>query len=105
MEQRKMIDVPIGTTVKSSVRAPIDGVYEFGEHLTTSDCKPTGDQASLYKFRGELLPPCLKCGRRGVWKLTEYKFEIPPDRNKTDWVLENVRGDRADVSYPSGTKR
>lgn len=105
MEQRKMIDVPIGTTVKSSLRAPIDGVYEFVEHLATTDCKPAGDQASLYKFRGELLPPCQKCGKRGVWKLTEYKFDIPQDRDNTEWVVKTVRGDRADVSYPSGTKR
>ena len=105
MEQRKMIDIPIGTTVKSSVRAPIDGVYEFAEHLVKSGCKPAGKQTKLYKFRGELLPPCQKCGKRGTWKLVEYKFDIPPERNKTDWVLKEVRGDRADVAYPSGAKK
>jgi hypothetical protein len=105
MEQRKMIDIPLGTTVRSSLRAPIDGVYEFGEHLVASDCKPAGEQASLYKFRGELLPPCPKCGKRGVWKLAEYKFEIPPNRDRTEWVLKTVRGDRPDVDYPSGAKK
>ena len=44
MEQRKMIDIPIGTTVRSAVRAPIDGDYEFVEHLAPSDCKPSGEQ-------------------------------------------------------------
>ena len=105
MEQRKMIDVPIGTEVRSSLRAPIDGVYKFEEHLIKSKCKPAGKQATLYKFRGELMPPCQKCGKRGLWKLAEYKFEIPPDRNNTEWVLKNVRGDRADVAYPAGKKK
>ena len=103
MEQRKMIDVPIGTTVRSSVRAPIDGDYEFVEHLVPSDCKPSGGDTKIYRMRGELLPPCKACGKRGIWKLAESKLEIAKDN--TPYVLEKVRGDRPDVSYPSGTKR
>ena len=103
MEQRKMIDIPVGTTVRSSVRAPIDGDYEFVEHIARSSCKPSGKKAKIYRGRGELLPLCRACGKRGVWKLTESKFEITKDN--TPFVMKNVRGDRPDVTYPSGTKK
>lgn len=105
MEQRKMIDIPVGTTVRSNVRAPIDGQYEFVEHVTPSDCSPSGDDRVVYRGRGELLPTCKLCGKRGIWKLEESRFEIPPEQNKTEYVLKEVRGDRPDVAYPSGTKR
>ncbi len=105
MQQRKMIDIPLGTTVRSSNRAPIDGDYEFVEHIASSDCSPSAEERKLYLFRGELLPPCKRCGKRGIWKLTEYRFEIPPEMDKTQFVLKEVRGDRPDVTYPSGTKR
>ena len=105
MQQRKMIDIPIGTEVRTAFRAPIDGDYEFVKHVASSTCKPTAKQSKVYNFRGELLPTCPKCGKRAIWKLIEYKFEVPHDRNKTDYVLEIVRGDRPDVAYPAGTKR
>jgi hypothetical protein len=105
MEQRKMIDIPIGTTVRSSSRSPIDGVYEFVEHVASSDCKPSGADVSLYLHRGELMPFCKKCGKRGIWKLTESKFEIKPEEDHTEYALKVVRGDRPDIPYPSGTKR
>jgi hypothetical protein len=105
MEQRKMIDIPVGTTVRSNVRAPIDGDYEFAEHVKTSDCKPSAKDAVIYKGRGQLLPLCPSCGKRGIWKLKESKFDIPPDKNNTEFVLREVRGDRPDVPYPSGAKK
>jgi NAD-dependent SIR2 family protein deacetylase len=105
MQQRKMIDIPLGTEVRTALRAPIDGDYQFVQHITASKCKPSAKESRVYKFRGELLPPCPKCGKRAVWKLVEYKFEIPPDRNKTAYILKVVRGDRPDVAYPSGTKK
>jgi hypothetical protein len=105
MQQRKMIDIPLGTEVRTAIRAPIDGDYEFVQHIATSKCKPSAKESRVYKFRGELLPPCPKCAKRAVWKLVEYKFEIPPERNKTEYVLKVVRGDRPNVPYPSGTKR
>lgn len=105
MEQRRMIDVPIGQTVRSAARAPIDGDYEFVEHLVSTDCKPSGAEATAYLMRGELMPRCKLCGKRGIWKLTESKFEISPERDNTPYVLEVVRGDRPDVPYPGGAKR
>jgi len=105
MEQRKMIDVPVGTAVRSSNRAPIDGDYELVEHIAPSDCSPSGDERVAYFGRGELLPPCKRCGKRGVWKLKETKFMITPEQDQTEYVLKEVRGDRPDVSYPSGMKR
>ena len=105
MEQRKMIDIPVGTTVRSNVRAPIDGDYEFVEHVAPSKCKPTKAERSVYRGRGELLPTCKRCGKRGVWKLTGSRFDIPPERNNTEFVVREVRGDRPDIAYPSGTKR
>jgi hypothetical protein len=105
MEQRKMIDVPVGTTVRSNVRAPIDGDYEFVEHIAPSDCSPSANDRVVYKGRGQLLPTCKGCGKRGVWKLKESKFDIPPEQNRTEYVLKEVRGDRPDVAYPSGTKK
>ena len=105
MQQRKMIDIPLGTEVRTALRAPIDGDYEFVKHLVDSKCKPLAKESKVYRFRGELLPRCPKCSQRAVWKLVEYKFEVPPDRNRTPYVLKVVRGDRPDVAYPSGTKR
>lgn len=105
MEQRKMIDIPVGTTVRSSARAPTDGDYEFVEHVAPSDCSPSGEESVVYRGRGELLPTCNHCGKRGVWKLKETRFDIPPEQDKTGFVLKEVRGDRPDVAYPSGTKR
>ena len=105
MEQRKMIEIPIGTTVRSNVRAPIDGDYEFVEHIHASGCSPSGEGLKVYKGRGQLLPTCPSCGKRAVWKLTGSRFDIPPDEDHTEYVLREVRGDRPDVSYPSGTKQ
>ncbi len=105
MEQRKMIDIPVGTTVRSNVRAPIDGDYAFVEHVAASDCRPSAGESSVYRGRGELLPTCKLCGKRGIWKLTESRFDIPAEQNHTEFVLREVRGDRPDVSYPAGTKQ
>ena len=105
MQQRKMIDIPLGTEVRTALRAPIDGDYEFVKHIVDSSCKPAAKEKKVYRFRGELLPRCPKCSKRAVWKLVEYKFDIIPERNKTDYVLKVVRGDRPGVPYPSGTKR
>jgi hypothetical protein len=105
MQQRKMIDIPLGTEVRTAIRAPIDGDYQFVQHVAASKCKLSAKESRVYKFRGELLPPCPKCGKRSVWKLVEYKFEIPPERNKTEYILKVVRGDRPNVPYPSGTKK
>jgi len=105
MAEKHMYDVPLGTVAKSSYRAPIDGNYEFVEHHTSSNCKPTRDKAKVYRMRGELMPACLACGKRGSWKLVEYKFDIPPEKNATEYVVSVVRGDRPDVAYPSGTKK
>lgn len=106
MEQRKMIDIPIGTKVKTSFRAPIDGDYELVEHNhPTDDCKATSGQFIVYRGRGELLPSCPVCGLRGIWELMESRFDISPERDNTPFVLKQVRGDRPNVTYPSGTKR
>jgi hypothetical protein len=105
MEQRHMVDIPIGTTARSSGRAPVDGDYEFVEHIAASDCKPTGDDTKIHLGRGEMIPRCKKCGKRGIWKLAEISFDIPPEKNVTDWVVKTVRGDRADVTYPAGKKK
>ena len=104
MQQRKMIDIPVGTQVRSSFRAPIDGDYEFLEHVKPSDCQPSGEQAKVFRFRGELMPICKLCGRRSIWSLVQSKFDIPPDRDQTSYVLNEVRGDRPDIDYPSGNK-
>ena len=105
MQQRKMIDIPIGTEVRTANRAPIDGDYELVHHVVSSECKPSAKEGKVYKFRGELLPPCSRCGKRAIWKLAEYKFDVPPERDKTRFVLKEVRGDRPDVLYPSGMKK
>ena len=105
MEQRKRIDVPVGTTVRSSNRAPIDGDYEFVEHIASSDCKPSGAEEIIYIGRGELLPPCKRCGKRGIWKLKGSRFQITPEQDQTEYVLREVRGDRSDLPYPSGMKQ
>ena len=105
MQQQKKLDVPIGTTVRSAARAPIDGDYELVEHIASSDCSPSDAERKLYLMRGELLPPCKRCGKRGIWKLTEYGVEIPPERNSTPYVLREIRGDRPDLPWPSGEKK
>ncbi len=105
MEQRHMVDIPIGTTVRSANRAPIDGDYEFVEHVASSDCRPTGADTKIHLGRGQMMPRCPKCGKRGIWKLTEISFDIPPEQNVTDWVVKTVRGDRPDQPYPAGSKK
>ena len=105
MQQRHMIDIPIGKTVRTADRAPIDGDYEFVEHLVATDCKPAGAEATVYLFRGELMPRCKRCGKRGIWRLADTRFEISPERDRTAFVLKEVRGDRPDVPYPSGKKK
>ena len=105
MEQRKMIDIPIGTKVKTSFRAPIDGDYQLVEHNHPTDCRATSGQFIAYRGRGELLPPCPVCGIRGTWELIESRIDISPERDNTPFVIEQIRGDRPDVAYPSGTKR
>jgi len=105
MAEKHMYDVPIGTVVRSTNRVPIDGIYEFVEHHSSSECKPSGDKAKVYRMRGELIPSCQACGKRGNWKLVEYKFDIPSEKDNTPYVLREVRGDRSDVAYPSGTKK
>ena len=106
MKQRKMIDIPTGTRVKTSFRAPIDGDYQLVKHnRLADDCKAASGQLVVYRGRGELLPPCPVCGLRGVWELTESRFDIGAEQDKTPFVLEQVRGDRPDVAYPSGTRQ
>ena len=105
MEQHRKLDIPIGTTLRSAARAPIDGNYELVEHIASSDCSPSAEERKLYLLRGELVPPCRRCGKRGIWKLTESWFEIPPERNQTPFVLKEIRGDRPDLPYPSGTRQ
>jgi hypothetical protein len=105
MEQRHMVDIPIGTTVRSFSRAPIDGDYEFVEHVAASTCKPTGAGTRVHLGRGQMMPRCSACGKRGIWKLTQIGFDIPPEQDKSAYVLKVVRGDRPDVPYPSGTKK
>ena len=104
MEQKKL-DVPIGTTVRSAARAPIEGDYELIEHIASSDCSPSAKERKLYLLRGEVLPPCKRCGKRGIWKLTESRFEISPERDNTAFAVNVVRGDRPDVPWPSGAKK
>jgi hypothetical protein len=102
---RDLLDIPIGTTVKSSDRAPVDGDWEFVEHIGSSNCRPSAKERKVYLFRGQLLPVCKRCGERGIWKLISHRFEIPPDKDNTPFVLKAVRGDRPDVPYPAGSKR
>jgi len=104
-QQRKMIDIPLGTEVRTAIRAPIDGDYEFVKHIVDSSCKPAAKEKRVYKFRGELLPRCPKCGKRAIWKLVEYKFEVSAEIDHTAYVLKEVRGDRPNVPYPAGAKR
>jgi hypothetical protein len=104
MQQRKMIEIPIGTEVRSSVRAPIDGDYVFVEHAKPTDCEPSGEQAKTYRLRGELVPLCKTCGKRAIWSLVQSNSDISPEKDQTSWVLKEVRGDRPDVAYPSGSK-
>ena len=105
MQQRKMLDIPIGTTARSGERAPIDGDYELVEHIVSSNCKPTAKERKVYLLRGQLLPKCKPCGKRSIWKLVESKLEVPLDKDNTPFVLKVVRGDRPDVPYPAGAKR
>jgi hypothetical protein len=102
---RDLLDIPIGTTVRSSDRAPVDGDWEFVEHIGSSNCRPSAKERKVYLFRGQVLPICKRCGKRGIWKLISHRFEIPPDKDNTPFVLKAVRGDRPDVPYPAGSKR
>jgi hypothetical protein len=105
MVEGHLIDIPVGTTVRSCHRAPIDGIYEFVEHIHSRNCTPAAGDVTTYCWRGQLLPICKSCGQRCIWKLMETKFDIPADKDVTSYVLKEVRGDRSDVLYPSGTKR
>lgn len=104
MEQRKL-DVPIGTTVRSAARAPIDGTYEFVEHVVPTDCTPPEAERIVYVLRGEVMPRSPVCGKRCIWKLTEIMFEIRPEKESTGYAVNVVRGDRPDVPWPSGAKK
>jgi len=107
MEQRKGIDIPVGTEVRSSGRVPIDGYYEFTEHAIPTDCSPSNAERITYFMRGGVVPGCKRCGKRSTWRLKEAKFETTPDiwRTQTDYVLGNIRGDCPDLPWPRGAKR
>jgi hypothetical protein len=107
MQQRKYLDIPVGTRVRTAARVPIDGDYEFVEHIATSDCSPSDAERASYLVRGDLMPRCKRCGKRGIWELKEARFDTEPDiwQTQNEYVLKNVRGDRPDIPYPSGTKR
>ncbi len=107
MQQGKYLNIPVGTRVRTAARVPIDGDYQFAEHIVSSDCSPSDAERTIYLMRGELMPPCRRCGKRAIWELKEAKFETTPDIWKTqnEYVLKNVRGDRPDVPYPSGSKQ
>ena len=104
MEQRKL-DIPLGTSVRTAARAPIDGTYEFVEHVEATDCVPPEGQRSRYFLRGEILPRSPACDKRCLWKLTEIKYEIPPEKDSTEYAIKVVRGDRPDVPWPAGAKK
>lgn len=105
MTEARRLLVDIGTTCRTSARAPIDGDYGFVEHVKPSDCTPSPAERQIYLYRGDLLPFCKRCGKRAMWKLTDTRFEITPEMDKSEWVLKTVRGDRPDVPYPAGSKR
>jgi hypothetical protein len=107
MEKRKSLDIAVGTEVRTSSRVPVDGYYEFVEHLAATDCSPSTDERLTYLMRGELVPRCKCCGKRGIWKLKDAKFETTPHiwHTQTDYVLRNVRGDCPDLPWPRGAKR
>jgi hypothetical protein len=107
MQERKYLDIPVGTRTRTAARVPIDGEYEFVEHVVSSDCSPSDAERTMYFVRGSLMPPCKRCGKRGIWELKEAKFETTSDiwQKQNEYVLKNVRGDRPDVPYPSGSQR
>ena len=107
MQQRRHLDIPVGTRTRTAARVPIDGDYVFVEHIVSSDCRPSDAERLAYFMRGDLIPPCQRCGKRCIWELKEAKFETTPEiwQKQTDYVLKHVRGDRPDVPYPSGSKR
>jgi hypothetical protein len=107
MELRRSLDIPRGTEVRASSRVPIDGYYEFVEHVVTTDCNPSTDERVIYLMRGGVVPRCKRCAKRSTWRLGEAKFETIPDiwRTQTDYVLGNIRGDCPDLPWPRGAKR
>jgi hypothetical protein len=107
MELRRSLDIPRGTEVRASSRVPIDGYYEFVEHVVPTDCNPSTDERVIYFMRGGVVPGCKRCGKRSTWRLKEAKFETITDvwKTQTDYVLANVRGDRPDLPWPRGAKR
>ncbi len=107
MEQHKYLNIPVGTRFRTAERVPIDGDYQFVEHIVSSDCSPLDAERTIYFMRGDLIPPCKHCGKRGIWELKEAKFETTPDiwQKQNEYVLKYVRGDRPDLPYPGGAKR
>lgn len=107
MQKRVYLDIPVGTKLRTAARVPIDGDYQFVEHIVTSDCSPTDAERTLYLMRGGLIPPCQRCSKRAVWELKEAKLETTGEvwQKQNEYVLKNVRGDRPDVPYPSGSKK
>jgi len=107
MQQHKYLDIPVGTRVRTAARVPIDGDYQFVEHIVSSDCSPSDAERTIYLMRGNLIPACKRCGKRGIWELKEAKFESTHGiwNKQNEYVLRVVRGDRPDLSYPSGTKQ
>ena len=102
---QRMLDIEIGTTVRSATRAPVDGTYEFVEHVEPTDCTPPADQRTVYRLRGELMPKSPGCDKRCLWKLTEINFDIPPEMDHTEYAIKVIRGDNPDVAYPAGEKK
>ena len=93
MPEHHMVDIPIGFEIRSSYRAPIDGVYAVAQHVESSKCKPLAKEGKLYKMRGQLMPMCPKCGKRVIWKLAEYKVDVPPELDNTEFAMTQMRGD------------
>jgi hypothetical protein len=105
MEKQKMLDVQVGTTVRSAARAPIDGTYEFVEHVESTDCTPPEGQRTVYLLRGEIMPRSPACNKRCLWNLVDISYEIRPDKDSTEYAIKVVRGDNPDIPYPAGEKK
>ncbi len=101
----RMLDVQTGTTVRSAGRAPVDGTYEFVEHVESTDCTPPEDQRTVYLMRGEVLPKSPVCNKRCLWKLVDIVYEIRPEKDSTEYAIKVVRGDNPDIPYPAGEKK
>jgi hypothetical protein len=104
MEQRTL-DIQVGITVRSAARAPIDGTFQFVEHVEPTDCTPPADQSTVYVLRGEVMPKSPVCNKRCLWKLVDISYEIRPEKDSTEYAINVVRGDNPDVPYPAGQKR